>query len=534
MILRKPYAFLIKYFKVIHLILTLLLVYILYKSNKLFSFFDEYLSLGTYKVIDDLSNIYIGPYVYLSIFSAIIISIIIFMLMRKKEKPIKYYVVLVVYYIALVVGLLFASSQLDNIGNNVINVMALRICRDVLLVLFLAQIPFVLTSLVRSVGFNIKKFNFQRDLMELEVDSKDNEEFELDVDIDSNDVKTRFRRRLRIIGYVLKENKIMVMTLIGLVLIIVGTLTYKFIYIENKTYKEEETFTANGLNITVLSSYQLDTDLFGNDISSGKYSYTVVRVKVKNLKDIETKVSTKNFTLKIGKELIYNSSIKEKESFIPLGNTDEIISLSNSEEKIFIVIFKVDKMYKNKEKMMEYAGSYKIDDGERIYNIQKIKLSPRGIKNKKEVKKVKLGETLNFSESILNNTNITINSFEIENKFMYSYKQCMGVCYTFNDYIVTKNKKYNTTIMKLDMSVHIDEKIYNYRLLNNLIPSIGHIRYVLNGKEYNQNFNIDDITPSVVKTHKYFEVKKEVKDAEKVYLDFIILDKVYIYVLKEA
>ena len=167
MILRKPYAFLIKYFKVIHLILTVLLIYILYKSNKLFSFFDEYLSLGAYRVIDNLSSTYIGPYVYLAIFSAIAISVIIFMLMRKKDKPIKYYVVLIMYYICLVAGLLFASRQLNNIGLNKINVMVLRICRDILLVLFLAQIPFVLNSLVRAVGFNIKKFNFQRDLMEL-------------------------------------------------------------------------------------------------------------------------------------------------------------------------------------------------------------------------------------------------------------------------------------------------------------------------------------------------------------------------------
>ena len=51
MILRKPYAFLIRHFKLIHLILTVLLAYILYKTNKLLSFFNQYLSSGKYEVI---------------------------------------------------------------------------------------------------------------------------------------------------------------------------------------------------------------------------------------------------------------------------------------------------------------------------------------------------------------------------------------------------------------------------------------------------------------------------------------------------
>ena len=53
-----------------------------------------------------------------------------------------------------------------------------------------------------------------------------------------------------------------------------------------------------------------------------------------------------------------------------------------------------------------------------------------------------------------------------------------------------------------------------------------------NDKEYTQNVEIADITPDVVKESKYYEISGDTKDADNVYLDIIILNKVYTYVLK--
>ena len=63
MILRKPYKFLIKHFKLIHLILTLLMVYVVYKFNYIFSFFnttvENYVGIITTDATGSLYNIYI-------------------------------------------------------------------------------------------------------------------------------------------------------------------------------------------------------------------------------------------------------------------------------------------------------------------------------------------------------------------------------------------------------------------------------------------------------------------------------------------
>lgn len=535
MILRKPFAFLIKYFKLIHVVLTILLAYILYKTNNLLSFFNEYLASKTYTAIDNLTSTYIGIYPYIAIFLIIMISVIIFVLMYKKDKPIKYYVIVVIYYFLLIIAFLFVSVQLNNIAFKEIDIMLLQVSRDIILVFFLGQIPLLLTSLVRAVGFNIKKFNFQRDLMELEVNKEDDEEFELDVDIDSNDVRTRFKRRGRIISYVLKENKLIVVILTGILLITSGIIIQNTIYTKNVVYKENKTFSANGIEMSVLGSYQYKTDFFGNDISKDKYSYTVVRVKVKNSSKVDRTLSMKNFTLKINKDVIYNASTKEKDSFIPLGTSNDSIKLSINEEKIFIIIFKIDKEYENSSKVMEYAGSYTMNGNERVYNVNRIKLTPKVYNENKSVKSAKIGDKLVFSDSILKNTSIVINSYEVKDRYTYSYQQCLDKCYTFNDYIVpVVNTKYDITLMKLSLNIEVDKKIYNEDLIDKLITSTGHIRYIINDKEYTQNFKIEDITPSLVKDYKYFEVKGDVEKAEKVYLDFVILDKVYTYVLKET
>ena len=44
MIIRKPYAFLAKHFKKIHFILSILVVYLMYRTNLIFQFFNEYVS----------------------------------------------------------------------------------------------------------------------------------------------------------------------------------------------------------------------------------------------------------------------------------------------------------------------------------------------------------------------------------------------------------------------------------------------------------------------------------------------------------
>ena len=59
MILRKPYAFLIKNFKKINIILLALVIFILWKNLSLYSFVKDYIQTGIYNTKFDSINNYI-------------------------------------------------------------------------------------------------------------------------------------------------------------------------------------------------------------------------------------------------------------------------------------------------------------------------------------------------------------------------------------------------------------------------------------------------------------------------------------------
>ena len=87
MIIRKPYAFLIKYFQKINILLLLLVIFIYYKDFRLYQFAKEYLATASYNVsINPISN-YVNIYTTLSFMLIIIITAVLSYLLKRKDKP---------------------------------------------------------------------------------------------------------------------------------------------------------------------------------------------------------------------------------------------------------------------------------------------------------------------------------------------------------------------------------------------------------------------------------------------------------------
>ena len=99
----------------------------------------------------------------------------------------------------------------------------------------------------------IKKFNFSKDIQELNIDLTDNEEVELVMGFDTNKTKFKIRRFFREFRYFIRENILFTgLSLIVIVIIlwiIVANYTSK-----NKVYKENEYFGVD-FNMLVNGSY---------------------------------------------------------------------------------------------------------------------------------------------------------------------------------------------------------------------------------------------------------------------------------------
>ena len=99
-----------------------------------------------------------------------------------------------------------------------------RSLRDISLIVLIPQVILNFIHLGRACGFNIKQFNFKKDLEELEIDTSDYEEVEITLSKNNYKIARFFRKALRLTKYFILEHKFVV-TIFASVIVLITTLT---------------------------------------------------------------------------------------------------------------------------------------------------------------------------------------------------------------------------------------------------------------------------------------------------------------------
>jgi len=186
MILRKPYAFFIKYFRLINLVMAILMGILIYRTWMIASFLNRYVN----DYITASNNFVIGSYINIYSFLIplfiVIFTIIVLSVLFVKQKPKKLYVINLVIYILLIVLYGVDYFILHGINEVIWSIQISKAVRDITYIFLVAQVVSCILTLIRATGFDIKQFNFGTDLQQLDIDTKDNEEFEVAVEFDKN------------------------------------------------------------------------------------------------------------------------------------------------------------------------------------------------------------------------------------------------------------------------------------------------------------------------------------------------------------
>ena len=206
MVFKKPYGFLIKHFKLIHLILTGLFIYLLIKVNSVLTYYNSFI-LGTVGKLEAIR--YVTNYYLIAVILSIVICAVMYILLKYKKKPRVLYVILIVFVLLVVFMMQLAYSGLNTIYIGVLDAKTLRLYRDLLRITVLMQYISVGLVLVRGLGFDIKKFNFVKDLEELDIDVTDEEEVELTLG-STNSLQRKINRKIREFKYYYLENKVFI------------------------------------------------------------------------------------------------------------------------------------------------------------------------------------------------------------------------------------------------------------------------------------------------------------------------------------
>lgn len=447
MIVRKPFAFLIKHFKAIHLFLFSLLVYVCYKYNGIVSFLRNYISTGNGRY-DAVNYINYTP-IYV-ILGAILVMAIIYYLMKYKDKPKKLYLFSIIGYIAVIILFIFLFNYLQTFSSSIIEQKTLRLYRDISLMGLIFQYIIIVIMLIRGLGFDIKKFNFSKDIQELNIDLTDNEEVELVMGFDTNKTKFKIRRFFREFRYFIRENILFTgLSLIVIVIIlwiIVANYTSK-----NKVYKENEYFGVD-FNMLVNDSYLTKEDSSLKKLSVGSSSLLVVKFKISsNHSDV---LNPDNFILSIyGKT--YSPNNKYCSSLKDIGKCYNKIKLTK-QEKEYIFVYLVDDSVLDKKIYLKYDYGYLTNKNNSVI---KVRLNPDNIDDEEKTTK-RINDTLGFNNSIIGDYKLKIEEYNISDNYEINAD-------------ITLMPTSNNTIIRLKVSEG-----------NDLIDNYALLKYTISGLEY--------------------------------------------------
>ena len=146
MVFKKPYAFLMKNFKIIHAILTIFSIYLIMRVNAILNFFNQYIKGSINKVyaLEYISNGYI-----LVIILSIIICLVVLVLMKYKKKPSLLYTLLIAVYLAIGFVIGYANVGLNTLYESILSMKDLLLYRDILRIFLVIQYITVCFVLVR-------------------------------------------------------------------------------------------------------------------------------------------------------------------------------------------------------------------------------------------------------------------------------------------------------------------------------------------------------------------------------------------------
>lgn len=531
MILRKPYAFFIKHFKLMHLILAVLMCYSIYKTKELLDFFNEYSSIIINVKGQDLVTPLL-PFLFQIVpILIIIIATTIMVVLIVKKKPYLFYIILITIFIFSMVLLQFSKFTLISLSNNIIDSRTILLLRDLIMICFIIQLVEVVIVFVRATGFDVRKFDFDTDLKKIKITEEDREEVEVEINFDGNKFIRNIRRYIRFLKYTYKENKkianIIISTFCVIILFtIIFSNVNKNVIIEQKVY-----FNGNYFSFSILDSYIVNTDYKGKNLTDDYY--LILRINIKNNTNQALKLDIATTKILID-NYVYTPTTEYKDSFSDFGYVYQGEEI-NQEYEEKLLVYSIPKELIKKDIFFSFVDKNNIDE-EGNFKTTKIKINYQDLIGISTSNTTSLSKELLINDSILPNTSIFINAFDIQDRFKINYQFCINSeCFNSYEYLYPAvNSNYDKVLLKMNGTIKSEKNMNGIYDLYDFIEKFGQLIYVVNGEKKIQSIEFKEVKSKKTNQNDvyYIEVLKEVKEANNISILFTVRNKSYEYVLK--
>lgn len=520
MILRKPYMFFIKIFKPVHIVLSILLSYMVYLTNTIVVFLNNYIHTTENVVGTAIKETLFSESLIIIPIVVIIFSLLFLGIMFYKNKPTVFYIVSSLIFLVVLIINLYVSNFLGLMEENILAIKVVKLNHDLMVINMIIEIVYFVLLLIRGLGLNLKKFNFDSDIANFDVSDVDKEEFELNVNVDLDYVKANRKRKIRHFKYFYKENKLIINSSVIFMFILICAFILITINFKNNNV-EGKVYSASKFEFRVNKTLILNDDYSGKKITDNYLIVVDVSLRT-NLNKIS--LFTKDFTLQ-SEDIIFPAQTKYFSRVIDIGTGYNNQILSNQYED-YIFVFEIPEKYIRSKFVFVYN-----DEGNKI----KIKLNPKNYVSNKVNIINKLTEKISFNDT-LGDISYTIDDISIQNKFQINYDYCISLndCIKSIEYIKPSiNENFDKCVLKLNVTYENNtdlgvNKFYDF------IENFGSIHYLIDGVWYKQNSGFEELNSKKVsnKNNVYIGVNQNVLKAESIKFIFNIRDSIYEYILK--
>ena len=575
MILKKPYGFIIKHFRLINLILLIPTLYVTICFSDIAKFLRQLVNNRYSTFETGISGKYITIWLLASLVFLILFNLLLYGLMKKKKKSTKIYTFSIIYYFVLFLLSLLLYNQLTTIELGKIDTTIIGIYKDVCNFIPFAGYFLIISTFFNSVGFNIKTLKFDQSI-DLQLTEEDTEEFELAGRENQADIKKITIHTIRELRYYIVENRFIVTCIVVLILFVIASNIYINIGFYNKKYVTNENLALNNMIFSIKESYITNVDQGGNTIADNKY-FLVVKLGIENSGWKDTAISQKDLRIDVKENRLYptldlgdkfldisknydGKSIPPKiiqaldnpkyncpEGYVIIGNKcsnkkdhkdPEIehnyycpkgyelksenceIPPENTEYQIVYIINKdqIQSSY-----TMKILNRTKNDIGELNPSYKMITFKPKNLLNIEDMGIIKLGDEMNLKETSLGETKIRIDNINLSTSYYYNYEYCTNSksCEIKKDVITASIGK---VLVIIDDSITYDEKSSFYlNTSHEFYKYFGKINYKYNEKEYSEL--LKDVTPSKLKNKRIYEISSTINYATNKELVITIRNK---------
>lgn len=520
------------------MILTFLISYLIYQTGLSLTFFNEYIATNKSVVDQDLTGTLFNIYMFIIPFVIILAALIILSVMYVKKKPILFYIIIILIYGSMLVVYNYTYSTLGLMETKLLDIRTVRLARDILMMAFVAEVLSVVITFIRTTGFDVRKFNFGQDLAALEINEEDREEFEVEVSVDTDRFQRRIRRKLRYAKYVYIENKFLMNIITLIIFSIICFATYLNSTVYNKIYSEKEAFLATEFSMRINKSYITAEEYGGNDTVSEGMSLVVLEIELKcnYLKPQKLEIARAQLAIN-GKTFYHQYGYRERLFDLGRAYDDELVS---NQFARYLLVYEVPSNLLDAPQI-EFKYSDKVDyvGGKLSPKHISVNINPKKIDKRIKTVEYKLGDEALLEDSVLGNTKLTINKYEIADQFQLNYQFFLNPEECYNSYEYLKpdiNNRYPKTLLYINGLVTWDDAIAVDPITSvyKFITTFARLTYEINGLEKEQYVPLKEVKSVKVNNENdyYIEVLEEVKQADKISLIFDVRDVRYKYVIK--